>query len=86
MWTLILQLVYKLLQAVDLGAPVVVVWLHTDTCSEHARVRVCGGETQVLLDATAWAFGDFLEGKILWLLYHLPASAALLIHSLHSAV
>lgn len=50
------------------------------TCSEHARVRVCGGETQVLLDATAWAFADFLEGKILWLLYHLPAVDTIIIN------
>lgn len=56
------------------------------TCSEHARVRVSGGETHVLLDASAGPFGHPLDGQVLGLLHYPPPRAALVVNGLHSAV
>lgn len=56
------------------------------TCGEHAGVRVCGGETHVLLDASARPFGHPLDGQVSGLLHCPPACAALVVNSLHSAV
>lgn len=58
-------------------------WKHT--CGEHARVGVSRGETHVLLDASAGAFGHPLDRQVLRLLQY-PPPFALVMNSLHSAV
>lgn len=56
------------------------------TCGEHAGVGVSGGETHVLLDASAGAFGHPLDGQVLGLLQCPPPRAALVVNGLHGAV
>lgn len=57
------------------------------TCGEHARVGVSRGQTHVLLDASAGAFGHPLDRQVLWLLQYPPPRTALLVmNGIHGAV